>query len=192
MKQELAVVNNAPPPPTEHLPPREWAHAVVITELHCRRCGYDLRSLSAEGRCPECGLEIWQSVQHTVDPAASRLPQLRNPRAVGDGLLALTIGMLVGTLLLAARPLAIEIDSLDPRGVLNVSQYVPRSFSWGSLTIGLLGLWAVLRLAPPRGKEPSGAVWMDMWFILVGFVGWSISATLLGDAMERGIAGRYV
>ena len=26
--------------------------------VHCRRCGYDLRGLSADGRCPECGTPV--------------------------------------------------------------------------------------------------------------------------------------
>src|SRR5438477_2160642 len=98
---------NAPPPRPPPPDPRrasgeespleaEWSHATVITPIHCRQCGYYLRGLRADSRCPECGLEIWQSVLHTVDPAASRLPMLRNPRAVGDGIFVLTMCMLLG------------------------------------------------------------------------------------------------
>ncbi len=31
---------------------------VVEYELHCRRCGYDLRTLGFDGACPECGRPI--------------------------------------------------------------------------------------------------------------------------------------
>lgn len=172
--------------------PEGWDSAAVATEICCRNCGYDLRSLRADGKCPECGLEIWQSVLHTIDPAASRLPRIRNPKAVGDALLVMAACMLLGTVLLAARPLAVEIDSWNQRGTWRLRDYVPGSFSLGSVLIFMAGVWAIWRLAPPRGKEASGAIWVDLWLIIVGFVGWLVSATLLGDAIDRGFASSRV
>jgi ribosomal protein S27AE len=31
---------------------------VIIADTTCRRCGYNLRGLSRDGRCPECGTPI--------------------------------------------------------------------------------------------------------------------------------------
>jgi len=152
-------------------PPSHLAHGIVVVELHCRKCGYDLRSLRADGACPECGMQVWLSVQHAVDPAASRLPSIRNPKAVGDALVALTGVMLVGAILLSAPPVLDEIDAWDPAAVRRWSDWAP-TFSWwwaGSLTA--ITLWAILRLAPPIGKESVGAVWMDVARFGAGLVG---------------------
>lgn len=35
----------------------------VQTDIPCRKCGYNLRSLNAGGRCPECGSPVGLSVQ---------------------------------------------------------------------------------------------------------------------------------
>lgn len=39
----------------------EHTTATISTDLHCVACGYNLRGLPAEGRCPECGTEISRS-----------------------------------------------------------------------------------------------------------------------------------
>ena len=85
---------------------REGARGVVGSPVHCRQCGYNLYGLQVDRMCPECGLEIWETILHTVDPAASRLPRLHNPTAVGNALLWLVICMVVGALLVVARPIA--------------------------------------------------------------------------------------
>jgi hypothetical protein len=39
------------------------AQGVVLADLPCRKCGYNLRGLSLDGRCPECGSAVGLSVQ---------------------------------------------------------------------------------------------------------------------------------
>src|SRR5689334_24506997 len=36
---------------------------VLETDVPCRKCSYNLRGLSADGRCPECGTPVGLSVQ---------------------------------------------------------------------------------------------------------------------------------
>src|SRR5436190_11050691 len=36
--------------------------AVITLDVPCVGCRYDLRGLRADGRCPECGMEIAQSL----------------------------------------------------------------------------------------------------------------------------------
>jgi hypothetical protein len=177
---------------TESALPPAWSSAVIIASVHCRRCGYDLRGLRADGRCPECGLEIQQSILHTIDPTASRLPQLRNPAAVGDALVVLTSSMLAGTLLLVSKPLGSVIDEWDPRGLGQFQRLIPKSLWLTFGVIAAVGLWAVWRLAPPpRSKGPNGAIWRDLGLIASGLLGWAIGSSLLVDlsnsvdAMDR-------
>ncbi|MHC4218433.1 MAG: hypothetical protein ACYSU7_08250 [Planctomycetota bacterium] len=150
------------------------ARGVVSSPVHCRRCGYNLFGLGADGACPECGLEIWETILHTVDPAASRLPRLHNPVAVGNALLWLMICGAVGALLLVARPIALGIDELDPNKVRNLAAWTPWFLPYASGFFAVAGLWSVWRLAPPRGQEPSGAVWRDVWLLGGSLLMWAV------------------
>ena len=38
------------------------AKRVVIADAPCRKCGYNVRGLSIDGRCPECGSPVGLSV----------------------------------------------------------------------------------------------------------------------------------
>jgi hypothetical protein len=152
---------------------RGGARGVVATPVHCRQCGYNLYGLRAGGACPECGLEVWETILHTVDPAASRLPKLHNPAAVGNALLWLIVCMVAAALLLVARPIALGIDALDESGLRNLSRWTPDLLPFAAGLIALGGLWSVWRLAPPRGEEPSGAVWRDVWLLGVGLLLWA-------------------
>jgi hypothetical protein len=40
-------------------------------------------------------------------------------------------------------------------------------------------VWAIWALAPPRGAEPHGPVWDDIWRLLIGYCGWIVVATML-------------
>ena len=171
--------------------PDSLAGEVVVSPVNCRRCGYNLYGLRADGQCPECGLETWETILHTVDPAASRLPRLRNPVAVGNALFALTIFLLACAVLLTVRPLALWIDSIGRPGRQTLAAWTPLELSIAAGLAGAVGLLFVARLAPPRGEEPGGAVWRDIWLLALGLGGWAalVMATgirqLAGDASLR-------
>jgi hypothetical protein len=170
--------------------PRHWAHAVVNDALHCRKCGYNLRGLQADGKCPECGLDIWSTVLSTVDPAAGRLPSLRNPPAVGNAILLLTICMLGGTVLLATPTISRMLNAWQPSTQMDWTQGIPE-LTWPfAALLGVLGAWALWRLAPPRGSEPHGAVWIDIWRVGAGLIGWlTFSTGWLAFAESPGLIG---
>lgn len=46
---------------------------LIAEDLHCRRCGYNLRTMSPEVQCPECGTAVGQSIHgdylQYADPA---------------------------------------------------------------------------------------------------------------------------
>src|SRR4051812_37123358 len=39
------------------------ASGTVVGDLACRKCGYNLRTLTINGRCPECGTSVGFSAQ---------------------------------------------------------------------------------------------------------------------------------
>jgi hypothetical protein len=158
---------------------------VVATPVHCRRCGYNLYGLDARRSCPECGLEAWESILHTVDPAASRLPKLRNPQAVGDALLWLTICMVAAALLVVVRPVAAWLEGLDPSGLIHPAAWARPELSAASGVAALLGLWAVRRLARPSGEEPDGGVGGPIWLLAAGLAAWGAIAAATA-ALEMG------
>jgi hypothetical protein len=148
--------------------------AMIVRSLHCRGCQYDLRHLRVGGRCPECGLEIWETVLDAVDPAASRLPRLRDPDGVGNAMLWLMACLLAGTLLQLARPVAHVLDMLNLGIVRSFEAFAPPSLLWISGCVLLAGLWSMWKLAPPRGHEPGSPVWRDIWLIGGGLAGWAL------------------
>lgn len=55
------------------LPIRTDAQGCIDEDVPCRRCGYNLRSLVLDGRCPECGTAVGRSLHGDLlrfsDPA---------------------------------------------------------------------------------------------------------------------------
>ena len=51
-------IDHAATDPLETCPPQ----AVILRDLHCVGCGYNLRTMQFAGRCPECGLAVERSL----------------------------------------------------------------------------------------------------------------------------------
>jgi MFS family permease len=51
-----------PPPPGAYLGPT-LGDAPLGHDVQCRKCGYNLRGLNTNGRCPECGTAVGYSLQ---------------------------------------------------------------------------------------------------------------------------------
>jgi hypothetical protein len=103
---------------------------VVNCQLSCSRCGYDLKSLSAGGNCPECGEPIRLTIIDTVDPAARRLPPIERPLAIGNALVCISVFLFLAVacavlVLLSKAPQSFPIPSvirtLDNPNLLYVS-----------------------------------------------------------------------
>lgn len=60
---------SASPPANDHAPPPTVvdpncdATGEVISDIQCRHCGYALRGLNIDGRCPECGTSVGWSIR---------------------------------------------------------------------------------------------------------------------------------
>jgi hypothetical protein len=159
---------------------------VLAPGVNCRRCGYILHGLSAEGTCPECGLNIADTLRSIVDPAASRLPRLADPGKVGRGLWWLIL-CCVGALLGLVADTVIHLVTGDPlRQWRFVGLVIPRDLPLLSALMAGAGLWAVFRLKPQSNGEASGAIWRDLLLLLFGLLGWVLLAMGLWLIGRRG------
>lgn len=157
--------------------PAGYASAPIAQDVACRKCGYNLRGLSMEGRCPECGTAVGYSLQgdllRFMNPdwvdllrrgvsmiiwgVAVIVFAVIGAIAVGFGTqdAALTmvftlVGVLVGWVLMLVG--WILLTSPDPSG-LGEDQYgTARKLIRVALAVGvfqqLLGLTALLNLDP--------------------------------------------
>lgn len=84
----------------------------IIADVPCRKCGYNLRTLHTDGRCPECNASAWPSL--TVPPELGKAygPWLKRVRC-GAWFLAIAW-------LLAGGTSVITFYVLAPEGVLQV------------------------------------------------------------------------
>jgi hypothetical protein len=148
---------------------RESGRETLARSLACTRCRYDLRGLPLDGHCPECGATVWESVEGAIDPTARRLPTLTNPRKVGDALVLFVACLLLGTLLVLARPVLGAVGAFAPSGVAPP----PRTLAWLMLLasgVAALSLIPVRMLAPPADAGPRGAASRTVRRLVLGVV----------------------
>jgi hypothetical protein len=151
--------------------------AVVASSVECRGCGYDLQGLAVAGSCPECGLALVETITALVDPEASRLPRLTNPRAVGKHLFGVTACLAASALVVLAEPAWMAVTAARWRPPL-VGLALPDHLPLMAAVLALLAVWPALRLLPPVGAGPSVGVRREVWLLVIGTIGWT-GATLL-------------
>lgn len=157
--------------------------------VHCQRCGYELRGLSADGRCPECGLDIWFTIQHLIDPTASRLPKLREPVGVGNAMFWLMLCALVAGAVLAGHALGV-LAHLRPRAYAQLGGFtLPHDLLFVASMAGIAAMWSVFRFMPPRGNDESDiAVRRDVRLLAAGLLAFAATA-LVQWVLERAWTG---
>ncbi|MDY7109900.1 MAG: hypothetical protein SYC29_14810 [Planctomycetota bacterium] len=169
----------------------------LARSLYCRQCGYNLRGLRLGGQCPECGLDVWETVVATVDPAASRLPRLNDPRGVGLALVWLVGCLLLATLLMLARPVALRVDeTFSLSGASAVARFAP---PWLMILAGgvtLAGLLSVWRLTPTGREDPRASARDGLRRLAVGLSMIGLLSIVGGAMMARPAAvpglGRFL
>lgn len=172
-------------------------HAVLRRSLHCIRCRYQLRGLSLVRGCPECGLLVERTVETIIDPEASDLPALRNPRAVGIGLLGLTTSMAMAAGLLVARPLLSRIELAADVRLGRWSDLVPPAAPWAAACMLGLGIWCTLLLSPPRGQAPVAIAARAVIGVRVGLLIAALGAVVMAvldarpplEGVEQAVVG---
>jgi hypothetical protein len=139
----------------------------LARSVPCGSCGYDLRGLRTDGRCPECGFPIWETVRRAIDPRARRLPSISNPRRVGDALFAIVACLLVATLLLLAPGVARGLEGLTS---MAIRARVPSWLPIAAGAVAILAVWPVYRLSPRTGAEPGDLTRRDLRLLAASLV----------------------
>ncbi len=125
-------------------------------------------------RCPECGLDAWLTVLHLIDPAASKLPRVRNPHRVGTGLVWLMLMAFLFMMTYSVQVMLIQLEGI----------HVVR---WGGLSRQfmldgplLAVLFALAALWSPASFRPAGQLEADRPVVRpIRLLSWSISAMAL-------------
>jgi len=166
----------------------ELVKRLVRASVHCRGCGYELRGLQSDARCPECGLDVWPSIVHTVDPHASRLPKRHDPAGVGDALLWLSVSGFAAVLLLSSRAAA---ELLGRVGFVGADRWLG---PWVTIVAGVVaagGLWSVWKLNPPAGGAPGESDRREVWLLGAGLGGWALLVAVQGVFLQAGWAPAF-
>jgi len=132
-------------------------------------------------------LEVGETITHLLDPEASRLPRLRDPKGVGDGLLGVSVTyLLLASLVLLPSALPTLLALSGAQGGV---PWWPVSPWLLSSVIGFLGLWWLHLLVRSPAEAPAEAARSGTRWILAGQIGWSIAvlAPLLGE--RQGVEG---
>jgi hypothetical protein len=143
----------------------------IAEDKLCVDCGYNLRSLKTDGRCPECGVEVAASlVGHELHAAS--LPWLRTVRRGFVQLrAAIVLALLVGLLVILPQALLatlgfVRATTVEPRVAYRGEGYWPRHWA-RVLALTALLLWLALELHKTVLLKSS---WSDYVVIYVPLV----------------------
>lgn len=166
---------------------KSLSRAMVVQELKCRQCGYNLRTLVVGGKCPECGLGIWQTIIREFDPEVSRLPRLHDPRGVGNGIVMLILCVIAIASLLLAPSLIEQLKAWQLLGPNRLRFLATSLVPFAAGILALIGLWPIWKLHPSQAREASPSAWLDICFLAIGMTGIALTI-MLPDRMFRGAA----
>lgn len=151
------------------------ADGALEKDMFCSRCGYNLRGLTLEGLCPECGSPVSRSVHGNLLRFAHPewINKLRKGIAVKlwGMLIGLGIGVIAGISVVLAMP--------------------PVIISIVSLVGGLFGLWATFLITTPEpmigvDEDPVTVRKVIRFAALLGFLGGQIQQASQGGAVNIG------
>lgn len=149
---------------------------MVAIDLPCRACGYNLRGLVAEGRCPECGGAVPESMGSDL----LRFAPARYVQALADGVDWVLIGVTVqvaALLLVGGIGVALTLmtgggsSAADDAAAAAAMVSLFAGFA-GGLAL-LVGVWLVATPDPAGYETPLADLGR-------GAVRWGISGSIVG------------
>jgi hypothetical protein len=151
--------------------------------LPCGRCKYDLRGLSITAACPECGAPVRATLVQVIDPSASEVVALRNPKIA-------SWSVLLWALFAATATLCVMIAHVLAWVGVGSGTFVLRMQSWagwvGVVSAVLSGIasigmwkplttdrWSLRTLLPVLGTAAYVPVVGLVYLLLVQKSGWA-------------------
>jgi len=113
--------------------------------LRCAACRYELRGLTIQGNCPECGLAIQATLLSLVDPRAAEIQPIASPRVVALGVNTWSIGAFAAVIL----GWAVWVSGFTDRLLGDTAQY--RLIMTGAVCLLISGVGAMAVIRPHRG-----------------------------------------
>lgn len=151
----------------ESTPPKELRGRRLAQSLNCRSCGFDVKGVQLEGRCPECGQHIWPSVLHWLDPERDQLPLLDHPHRVAKRLVCMADGF---TLLAILTAVALAWHASSQVTLGTSLQFLMQSVgSWSEVGVTVVPLLMVVcSLGLGQDRHPLGWPLRCFRFGLIG------------------------
>lgn len=148
------------------------SEAIVTGDLPCFRCGYNLRTMPWDGRCPERN----SGVRESAPPAGFRFTSRGEARRVRLGLLLLVASIASTACMTVAFTVALLHLHQLPRTLIWVSYLVWQVEKVTSPALELAAMWLILRPPPGMPNRPWG--WLRWAAIALAFS--NLCAHLIG------------
>jgi hypothetical protein len=146
---------------------------MVEHDAACRRCSYNLRGLSTEGRCPECGSPVGISI-------CGNLLRYSPPdwlKTVSDGLMLILWGVLASIVVAIIAAILFEDEPLVMHGMTILASLV-----------GLIGAWKMTSPDPAGiGEDASvNARKIVRFAVAFGLAGSLVQMIVISGAFNAG------
>jgi hypothetical protein len=171
--------------------------AVIDRDLPCRRCQYNLRTLPADGRCPECGEPVSASSQYRAPDARWLRAQARGCCLLVAGNALLIAGMATsawGPFKELTIPLAIGVGgfrawllgvSRQLVGLGTAAEAFPISLSLAGVALAVAGTLQIARRESGEPEPPRTKV-LRLGLTLTGLFAALVTMCMLAAAAGLG------
>ncbi len=145
----------------------------VVLSMPCRRCGYELKELEADGDCPECGEPIRLTIIEVVDPTSRRLQPIHKPKTVGNLIAGVVLFYFVAIVIAVLALVSRAPESLPiPSALRSISTI---SFVWTSALISIIALTCLIPMMRMCQRQEIAGCRKGIVMTFSGLWFWAIS-----------------
>ena len=154
----------------------ELSKMVLVLQLPCGRCGYNLRGLAADSDCPECGEPIRLTIIEAIDPASRRLVPIQNSNTIGNAILGVVTCFFISSLL-AVVAMLIHAPYSFPAPQF-VRSLPATTVAWAAAGFGVISILFLAPIFKICKQEELIGYQSGLMLTVVGISMWSLSMVL--------------